>query len=250
VGLLSLVSAAQSCKPAPSAALNGSHPLSPGLMAAYIFAEAGGRLAVDMTGRSRQNLVLTSPIWGAGSILGSTFDANGSTTTGVSSATTSDVGYLGAISIAMHVLIRDGGHFHEFVTKGAGNGASNTPFEFRTSSAASPILQCARADSAGHNGAWGGPLMPVGKFTHIGVTFADGVGSTIPNFYVDGVLTASSGSSTVITAGGSSAPLRIGQRGDGAVKLNGQVSYLYIWSRALSRADMWSIMVDPYGMFD
>lgn len=81
------------------------------------------------------------------------------------------------------------------------------------------------------------------------VSVADDSLLSSPVFYVDGVplaaATVSASAGTVVDGGN----LRIGQRFDGAVQLDGRVSFLYGFNRQLPDADVAALSANPWQLF-
>jgi len=91
-------------------------------------------------------------------------------------------------------------------------------------------------------------VVPVNRQVLITVSTADGNVRTTPTFYIDGVQPATVGSAGTGTgsATGTSQPVRLGRRPTSPLQMDGDVSAVMIWSRALSEAEHAALHADPF----
>jgi hypothetical protein len=124
--------------------------------------------------------------------------------------------------------------FSSLLTKVQSNGASNNPFDFYTRENNQMFLVRAPASSDNRN-EFKGPIGPLNEYHMYGVRCTDGNLATVPDFFLDTTKTAGTCSwegSGFVT--GANANLQIGKRPDSGVILNGVISYVLIYNRALT----------------
>lgn len=157
----------------------------------------------------------------------------------VTNATMPDSVLLGALTVCVVAQLDTGSAFREFLSKTAGNGATNCPLEFRTSNAATPVLVSVRSNAGGTK-TYNGQSTAVGAYRMYTVVYTDGNVDTVPTFYLGTSSTGGSGATGTGTgaATGTSQNLRIGRRADGAVQMDGIMAYILIYNRALSAAEI------------
>ncbi len=149
----------------------------------------------------------------------------------------SDTGWLGALSVSVHAYILSGGGYRHFLGKHDGNGSGQNPVDFRTNNDGTPKLVMNRATDADIAG-WDGPTVTLNAWRVYGFSQASGV-QTTPDFYINGSKTAggSTGGSGTGPATGTNANIRIGQRADGAVQMDGNMAEVAVWSVQLTDAE-------------
>ena len=150
-----------------------------------------------------------------------------------------DTKYTGALTICEWAYIRTGGGSRHFAGKHLSNGGSNNPFDFRTDAGATPTMVFVRANAGGYR-LWTGPSVTLGTWKYYCVTASDGTLTTAPNFYVDGAKTigtntSGSGAGAVTGVGTN---IRIGNRADGVVKMDGFIDEVRVYSRALTGTEI------------
>ncbi|MHC4659731.1 MAG: LamG domain-containing protein [Planctomycetota bacterium] len=144
----------------------------------------------------------------------------------------------GDVTISAWVYFAEGGTGHHgtekaIVTKCVWAGATNNPFDFRTGNNVEQLpLRLVRADAAGHECVYSTPGIPLNSWHHVLVRVED----KIADFYVDGAVTAKTGSLTK-TPTGNVKPLLIGRRDDG-LYLGGIIDDVRIYGRALSTEEV------------
>lgn len=157
----------------------------------------------------------------------------------VTNATMPDSVFLGANGFTVCVVARfdTGSAIRHFLGKHATSGATQNPIDFRTDSSATPIVRLARANTATRSWAMN-VSSTLGAYRMYSVVTAQTIDST-PAFYIGAtpVGATSIGSGTGVPTG-SSANLRIGRRADGAAQMDGVISYILIYNRQLSAAEI------------
>ena len=157
--------------------------------------------------------------------------------------TPSDTPYTGAITLFCHANIANGSQFHYFLGKHASSGSVDNPFSFRTDDAGTPKMVLERANASGVR-IWNGALTTVGSYKAYGVSAGANV-EDAPDFYVNGSATSGTagGGSETGSPTGTSAPIRLGSRPDGVVKMNGDVAEYAIWNVELTAGEHASLGV-------
>lgn len=156
-----------------------------------------------------------------------------------------DTGLLGAITIAAWFLpytTRE----HDFVSKCASNGATNTPFDFKSGPSSTTTRSCiVRSNGSKYTQYTSQTSFPgLNQWVHLVVTCPDGDPFSLPTFYFNGVKDSLNAvrAGTQTTAGtnvtGSSSGVHVGRRADGGALMDGQLDDISIWSRALSARDV------------
>lgn len=147
---------------------------------------------------------------------------------------TSDSSYTGSITLSVWANIETGAQYRHLMGKHLSNGGADNPFDFRTSNAATPALTTVRANTG--NRIYTGPSVNLGSWAHYVFTHP-GALEQAGSFYVNGVPTISgiSGTGTGLPTG-TGAPLRMGIRHDGVVKMDGGMDEIRITSDTKSSA--------------
>lgn len=233
-------------KPPLGASINWGHPLTSGLVNAFLFNEGGGIKVNDSANASYVGTVagITLPSWSFDpkEMSISTAGALGPNIQTV----IPDTNYLGDLSILWCGAFRVAGTFHSLVFKSALNGATNNPIEFRTENTTPPRLQFVDADALNLNTWTCATTVSVGAHHQLGVSRPASL-NVAPTFYVDGVQgAAASGGGSAVTATGTNANLRFLLRADGGSNLDGQITLVYIWRRLLRTDEFQSLQVNPY----
>lgn len=251
-------------KPPPGARINRDHQLGRGLVNCFIMAEGSGGGTYDAAGGLRGTFV-SGPVWvpanpayfGTGLYNASAkevgpcidFPAGGSAYIDI--VQPDDAPYLGDCTLVWRGVIRSGNNYRDFVSKHAGGGGTNSPFDFRTDNSANPVVTLVRANGAGNN-SWaesGGATPNQGWITHA-VSFQAALDGTV-KFYFGGRLAASSqtGGTQTGLATGTGANIRIGRRADGAVQMDGVCVYVSIYNRILTADEHLWLQEEPFCMF-
>ena len=148
---------------------------------------------------------------------------------------------LGDITISAWVYCTRSGSYQAIVTKCVGGGARNNPFDFRTTSNATPNLAFVRADAIAHERVYSTVAIPMSQWHHVSVR----VENNIPDFYVNGFVTRKYADTTFTrTPTGNANPLLIGRRDDG-LYFNGLIDEVRIYNRALSGSEIMALVPEP-----
>jgi hypothetical protein len=152
----------------------------------------------------------------------------------------------GGVTILSTANVTTGSVYNSFCTKAVSNGASNTPYDFNTDNAGTPLLLLTRA-SASTYVQWFGPATTLNKLQTYGFSCGSDL-SAVPTFFVNGAATTGTlgtGSRTGAVTG-NTAPLWVGRRQDGATQLRGSMGLLLIFNRAFTTAEYQSLVANPY----
>jgi len=200
--------------------------------------DMNGTTAYDRSGSGLSGTLTSGPTVTKGRV-GQALDFDG-TDDYVTITDTDDTKYTGAITLCTWAKIDTGSAYRHFMGKHASNGATQNPFDFRTTSDTIPLLVFVRANSDSKN--WTGPAVTLGAWKHYCVTAPSAIESA-PTFYIDGVaaVTPTAGGTGTGTATGSGAAIRIGVRSDSAVRMDGSMDEVRIYNRALSAAEIQSL---------
>lgn len=230
-------------KPKLITKIEPGHWASKGLVGGCLFNEGGGDLAYDISGNGNHGTPVSDVSWVAGRV-GPSLDFSG----GYINIPAPDAPFLGAITIIVYAKIDTGGGYRHFAGKHAGNGANSNPFDFRTTNAATPSLVLIRAKDAGSS-VWDGPSVTLGQWKQYAIT-QSGLLEESATFYINGFPTVDDPPPTTSGAPtGSGADIRIGDRADSAVTMDGQIDHVFFYNRVLTASEMNHLFINPFQMF-
>lgn len=160
---------------------------------------------------------------------------------------------VGEITLAWRGSIATGVAYRHFAGKTTSSGLTNTPFDFRTDTAPSPVPTMVRSSASAY-GVWvASSGISVGATAVHTVEYTQGATLNLtPSFYVDG---GAGGSSTLAAgpssaAAGSTTGLYVGRRPDGAtVQHDGFTEYAVGWARVLTPEELSVFRNAPYALF-
>ena len=210
------------------------------LVAHWTFDEGEGTVAHDSAGS--YDGTVNGASWTAGKV-GGALAFNG-TSNYVYVPDNDALDITGDITIAAWVYFNRGGNGQDgsqqsIVAKTLGNGSYNTPYDFRTSANAEPMLYISRSDATGHEAVSNTQTIPLLSWHHLAVT----VSNNVADFYIDGVLSITEGMLTK-PAAGNSRPLYIGRR-DNGLYLNGLIDDVRLYNNALSQSEIQALIPEP-----
>ncbi|HUS71525.1 MAG TPA: LamG domain-containing protein [Sedimentisphaerales bacterium] len=202
-----------------------------GMVSYWKFDESDGTTAYDWFGLN--DGTIHGAEWTTGPVDGAlSFDRNHRTY--VSVPDDASLNITGDITISAWVYCTRGGSYQAIVTKCAGAGPRNNPFDFRTHETAEPQLAFVRADASGHERVYSRTRISLGEWHHVLVR----VENKVPDFYIDGVDAGKYADTTFTrTPTGNTKPLLIGKRDDG-LYFNGIIDEVAIYNRALSAEEI------------
>ena len=204
----------------------------PDLVSWWMFDEGEGSTAYDSAGNNDGTIY--GATWTTGQINGAlSFD--GPDYVSVPHDPTMNI--TGDITISAWIYLTQGSSNQGIVTKCAGGGSRNNPYDFRTNNYAEPLLAFVRADASGHERVYSSKPITIGQWYHALVR----VENKVPDFYVNGIITGK-GSDIIFTKTptGNTKPVLIGRRSDG-LYFNGSIDDVHIYDRALSEEEIWEI---------
>ena len=157
-------------------------------------------------------------------------------------APASDTPFLGDISITVWAQLTSGSHSHHFIGKHTNNGASNSPFGFNTSNAATPLLEFSRANTGYRWYRGNSSTTILNTWALYSVTQTDSI-ETAPLFYVNttqdtGTLAGGSGTGAPT---GISADIRMGVRPDNSPTMIGAMKEVRVYNKVLSPTEIQAI---------
>lgn len=210
------------------------------MVAHWTFDEGDGTVAHDSAGG--YDGTVNGASWTAGKV-GGALAFNG-TSNYVYVPDNDALDITGDITIAAWVYFNKGGNGQDgsqqaIVAKTLGKGSYNTPYDFRTSANAEPMLYIVRSDATGHEEVSNYQSVPLFSWHHLAVT----VGNNVANFYIDGIPTLTEGMLTK-PAAGNSRPLYIGRRDDG-LYLKGLIDDVRLYNNALSQSEIQALVPEP-----
>jgi Concanavalin A-like lectin/glucanases superfamily/The GLUG motif len=202
----------------------------PGPTGSWDFEESSGTTIYDSSGNGHDgNIIGAERI--TDSVRGKCLHFDGSDDY-VSIPDVPDLNITGEITISAWVYFASGGGSSQgIVTKTAGNGASNNPFDFRTESG---YLTLVRADASGYDYVYSTQTVPINQWHHVLVRVDS---NKVPDFYIDGVVTGKTVNSFTRTPTGNTSPLLIGKRYDG-LYFKGHIDDVMIFPAALSSQEI------------
>jgi Concanavalin A-like lectin/glucanases superfamily len=156
----------------------------------------------------------------------------------VTATSVPDTGWLGALTAMVVASISGGSAYRDFLSKSTASNL-NMPIEFLTNNAATQLLMLNRGNPSGFKTALG-PAVTLGAYRCYSVVCGADI-TVVPTFYVATSATTgtfSAGSATSGSPLGHNANVRIGRRHDGASQMNGTISYVLVYSRALSAGEI------------
>lgn len=162
----------------------------------------------------------------------------------------------GSITIASIVDVDALVNYNCLVSRYAGGGFANLPYELRIGAAATDArIEFVRSNASEHH-AWdalsvGSNTLAAGKNQFVAVSQASAI-DTSPIFYVNSTKypsPVSPGGNGTGAATSNSQLLYIGNRGDAITPLSGAINILAIWSRVLSDTEILSFKQNPWQLF-
>lgn len=162
-----------------------------------------------------------------------------------------DAAFLGPVTWLWQGKTRSASRYNSFFHKHAAGGGNNSPVSFLTLNGTSPQrLTASRATAAGNrNYDTNSGALTVGVESSVVVTYPTGDVDVAPTIYCNGLAYAATGAGTGTGAAvGSSAALQIGRRADGAVQLDGTVTAVMVWSRAMATNEVVALYADLFQM--
>ena len=234
-------------KPRPfSSKLDRAHPLSKGLIFATLFDGAVPVDAVTGYASTPANAPQTSAVGEPGYGAGASFPASG-TAHHVFSGYTSDVGWLGDLSVFVRGVCSNLAHYNEVLFKNPNNGLSANPIELRITAGSGVITVIRPNATGGANDETDAGVITAGVVQDWG-TVCPGVNGLPQVNYANGV--AFTGTTTAQAPyGGSNFPVWIGLRADGFGSFEGVLLCVYVWSRKLSSSEMLWLHREPYAIW-
>lgn len=234
-------------KPPFGARINWHHPLSQGLLGAWLLNEGGGNIIYDAVKSTKGIFGSTKePNW-LDTSYGRILDFNG--TDDCIEMARNDDGFLGPFSIMM--MIRIDSIPSVQILFGKGPNTDTNLLEFRLSSATPPLLQLNRGNGTNYSIYDSNTnSVPLNQYLIVGFTTITGACDADPIFYIDA---NPAGNRCWRTNAGncdySNSPIRIGTRIDGSLPFDGKIVYLYVWNRAITAGEVISLKANPYQMF-
>lgn len=211
-------------------------PIRSGLVAFYDFHEGSGQAVADRVGGYDATLGSTAgvdandPTW-----VGKTLDFV--TDDYIENTALPDSAVTGAITLMIVARVDTGSAFRHFMGKHTAAGATNNPFDFRTTNDVAPQLFLVRANAtdvstwtAASTAALGAWRCYTVTSTILEATAAFYVGTTAETVARAGTQTGA--------ATGNNASLRIGLRADAAIALDGAVAFAAVYNRALNAGEI------------
>lgn len=230
-------------KPPAGAQVNWGHPLARGLEFDFSVSERSGLYTYDWAKGRRgtiSNNLNPAEWWTPGLALRS---VNVGT---ILESTLPDAPFLGGVSLVWRGIILSGGTGRHLCGKHESNGSSNNVFSFLSDDAK---LYFVRANAGGFLVHEGGAGHTLNQLMTYGVATRDGNLQTVPTFYRNGAFWSvgvPNGGSGTGPVTGSNSILRIGQRADDAVRMDGILEFCRGYSRELSKDEMAWIHAEPY----
>jgi hypothetical protein len=208
----------------------GADEYMPAPVAWWKLDDGTGTTATDSMGNFNGQLIY-GPVWTEG-ILDGGLSLDGINDY-VNVAHNPTLNITGDITISAWVWFEHGGANPDdampIVTKTVSNGARNNPYDFRTQGINNQ-LTLVRADAYGHEYVYSLAPISIQQWHHVLVK----VENKVPNFYVDGVITAKTPTAPFTkTPTGNSNPLLIGKRPDYRW-FHGKIDDVRIYDRALT----------------
>ena len=232
-------------KPPIGAKLNYGHPLANGLVGCWLFNEGSGDTIWDYSGNGNHGKILnmssmTSARGWDGNSHGATLAYDGSDTFKVDCGLASNLRFL-TEDFTICVWASSGSaHNGEMVCNGFGY-AVNKGYSFLYLASPQSVWLSTGSTQFGHNITFADKKMRFFAGTKVG---------TAGKIYVDGVL-GTPGTLAASVGTYTADNLLFGERGDAASwNLNGRMSPVYIYKRALSAAEIAYLNAFPYCMFD
>lgn len=230
--------------------INRSHPLAPSLRFFIVFING---VAIDLVSWAIGARNGSAAIQGGGVPVG------GGTVAKLAAGTSDYYEFahrpewdlLGELTLAWRGRLNTGGVFHNFAGKHLTTGATNNPFDFRSTNDNPPRIALVRAAASGSlsNHFSNSDPFTLGASSTAEVT----QGATLdlaPTFYANGrqaaLFTNSSGPASPATS--SSAVLRVGRRPDGVEQMDGFTEYVAGWATLLDADELREFRMAPYAL--
>lgn len=158
-----------------------------------------------------------------------------------------DYSLTGRMTLVWYGVVDTGSTFRHFIGKHAGNGALVNPFDFRTDTISRLVLVRANTNNKTHTVT--SPTITLGARHLLSVSTQTNI-ETVPDMYVDGVagVISTTGTGTGVSTSDTS-PIRVGQRADGIVQLDGKVYYVAGFDRRWTPGEHSRLARDPFGPF-
>lgn len=230
---------------------NEVHELAEGLELCYLFNEGRGTVANNAASSGAMfNGTLVSPAFFTKSKDGDVVDIFSGVATYIEMLAAPGDRFLGPITIFFRANIRTSGNHREMIAKGLVSGGTHSPFSFRADPGGNLILVRANASSYREHSALS---QITGITTNYAVTAPNELTESPPTFYVNGgrgVVGTYIGGSASGPVTDNNSIMRIGRRPDNATQLDALVECCYVWSRALSEAQINMLQDNPYCFLD
>ncbi len=222
-------------KPWPGVGIDWKHPLAQGLAGCWVFNEGAGT-PVELTGNGTLS-ASTAFSWASGP------DGN----VGLFNGATTDLTYTGIpaigpqISLVCSCMMAVVATSTMFVERETVNGtwevlAESSSLEWRGSSSSS---RCSFDISSIANGQW---------FNWAFTDNSSGAGTAGTNGYLNGIVQPNTASGGSLLASNTN-PIHIGNYDNSNLYLDGQISYIYLFSRVLSAQEVSSLAANPWQVF-
>lgn len=156
------------------------------------------------------------------------------------------------LTLAWRGIIATGGAFRHFAGKHASNGATDNPFDFRTTNDASPYPVLGRAGSGALANALytaNSNISPSSTTVRTIEVAHNGTSTSNPTFWIDSTsVTSINSANTPSSFVGNTTGLRVGRRTDGAVQQDGHTEYVAGWAANLTSAELALFRKEPYAL--
>lgn len=227
-------------KPGFPVELDTDHPLYPYLRIAVLFTDDG--LPIELVKQERfiaYNSVTPATVMTPRGRMASLSDPQHYYCVGHNS-------YNEVTSIIWGGELNSGTTGHHFAGKHLSNGGSDNPFDFRTDSSLPPLVNLVKANSGFK--IWASTAsIPTGQYVTVAYSHAGPIEGA-PTFYINGRASSATdaGGAGSGNANPSTAALNIGRRADGAVPLNGKISFVIGFAKVLTADEHFSLSQNPW----
>lgn len=218
----------------PGLLLDRAHPLSRGLVLWLPMNEGGGGVTFDVVSGKRATLT-NGPVRTGGKDGGGALTFDGSDDY-ITIPHDPALALLGDMSWFCFIRPVTYGNHHCLPSKATVNWGN--PFDMRLENGTGVITHC-RGTASSNSCASSTSSAPLNRWTHIGATQK----GTAVRFFFNGGLDSTG--TVSITPTDASGALRIGVRVDSATKMNGQLTHVRVYNRALLDSEVAQLYADP-----
>jgi Concanavalin A-like lectin/glucanases superfamily len=214
--------------------------ITSGLILGYGFDEGSGQTLNDLSTNnydavlgSTASVEANDPDW-----ITAGLDFVPDTSDIVTAAGVPDTDWIGALTVMVVARIDTGGVGRTLLTKGTGNVATS-PIELRTDNVAAPPILFYRGSGTLYTYTSGSAVW-LGQYACYAITFPSTDITAVGLPYLNGIPQPSGagGNASSGIVAGTSAPVVLGRNANAATQMDGVLSYLLVYNRALSAAEI------------